>query len=380
MVREYKDPFTLDGRLQVVPGVSPRKVEAVRDLMEKHLAGNFIATATLHEALTTSDAIFNAAHLATLNFLPNYDEAPRMWSTVAGTRTVPDFKPATLYSLNRSWTDGTGASEVLSPTGGAPVVPEGAAYPYAYITGQNAQGGSVTKKGLKTDWTLEARINDGLGVLDELPGELVKVSLDTEEDEVFNALVPFARSTAAIKLAGGVVPGGATVPVNAPFSRDALTRALIEQSNRLINGRKVKVTGSQNLLVPTGQGIFVNFVLKQTFAEMQDGSFVFNIEGYNPLAGIDVVETDYLTGNEWLLVPKPGSTRRPVIDRLELRGYQTPQLFVDNHVGIPIGAASVSPFQGSFAADVITLKLRQFGGAAIWDAGQAIVYSSGAGV
>ena len=384
MAREYTDKFTLDGRVQVVPGVTQEKVGAVKGLMERHLRGDGIATATLREALTTSDAIFSAAHLTTLSFLPNYDEAPRQWRTVAGVKTVPDFRPATLFSLNRSWTDGNGASNVLSSGAngtrqGAPEIPEGTAYPYAYITGQNAQGGAVTKKGLKTDWTLEARINDGLGVLDELPGELTEVALDTEEEEVFNALVPFVRANASTQLDGGVVPGGGTVPANAPFSRDALTRAIIELSERLINGRKVRVTGGYNLLVPTGQGIFVQFILNQTFAEVQDGSFILNIEGYNPLAGVTAVETDYLSGTEWILLPKPGATRRPVVDRLELRGYQTPQLFVDNHVGIPIGSSSIRPFEGSFAADVITLKLRQFGGAAVWDQGQAIVYSEGDG-
>lgn len=384
MAREYKDTFTLDGRVEVVPGVTKRKVEAVQNLTERHLRGDRIASATLHEALTTSDAIFSAAHLATLNFLPNYDEAPREWRTVAGTRQVPDFRPATLYSLNRSWTDGNGDSNVLSNGAGgtrhgAPEIPEGTAYPYAYIGGQNAEGGAVTKKGLKTDWTLEARINDGVGVIDTLPGELNEVALDTEEEEVFLALTGFVRATASTQLAGGAVPTGGTVVANAPFSRDALIRAQIELSERVINGRKVRVTGGYNVLVPTGQGIFAQFVLNQTFAEVKDGNFVLNIEGYNPLAGITVVETDYLSGTEWILMPKPGATRRPVLDRLTLRGYETPQLFVDNHVGIPIGSSSIAPFEGSFAADVITLKLRQFGGAAVWDNGQAIVYSEGDG-
>lgn len=379
MAREYKDNFTLDGRLKVVPGVSKTKVAAVAEMTQRHLQGDRVASATLHEALTTSDAIFNAAHLATLNFLPNYDEAPREWRSVAGTRAVPDFRPATLYSLNRSWTDGNGESNVLSANGGAPVIPEGAAYPYAYVSGQNAQGGAVTKKGLKTDWTLEARINDGLGALDELPRELNEVALDTEEEEVFGALTSFVRANSTTELDGGLVPTGSTVLPNAPFSRDALIRAIIELSERTINGRKVRVSGGYNVIVPVGQGIFAQFILNQTFAEVKDGNFVLNIEGYNPLAGVSVVESDFVTGTEWILMPKPGATRRPVLDRLTLRGFETPQLFVDNHVGIPIGAASIAPFEGSFAADAITLKLRQFGGAAVWDQGQAIVYSTGAG-
>src|SRR5690242_13252467 len=101
-MKDYKNKFTLDGRLRPGLGVSERKVAAVRDLVERHLAGDFRASATLMEALTTSDAPFNLAYLATLNFVDNFDEADRSWSEIAGTREVPDFKPVTLYSLNRS--------------------------------------------------------------------------------------------------------------------------------------------------------------------------------------------------------------------------------------------------------------------------------------
>lgn len=375
---EYKNAFTLDGRLKPEPWVTPAKVQAARALMERHRAGDRIGSATLMEAMTTSDAVFNVAYLANLNFVPNYDEAPRVWRQVAGLRTVSDFRPATLYSLNASWTDGNGPTQVLGVHGEAPVVPEGAAYPYSYISGEVSSGSGVTKKGLKTDWTLEARINDGLGAIEDLPSQMLDVSLDTEESE---AMTPLAALVAAgtSSIAGGTTPTGATVPADAPMSRDALIRAIYEVSQRQINGRNIRVTGGWNLLVPIGVGVYAQFILNQTFAEVQDGSFVLNVNGYNPLAGITVVETEYLTGTEWALAPKPGATRRPVWERLQLRGFETPQVFVDNHTGNFVGGGAVSPFQGSFAADVITLKLRQFGGGVIWDNGAAIVTSDGTG-
>lgn len=386
--RTYKNPFTLDGRLRKVPGVSEAKVQAVATLFEAHRAGDRIATAKLQEALTSSDAIFNMAHLATLNFVPQYDEAERVWRNIAGTRTVPDFKPATLYTLNRSWTDGNGESSVLSEHGAAPVIPEGTAYPYAYISGEQAEGASIRKRGFKTDWTLEARINDGLGALDRLPGEMLEVSLDTEQADVFGALV--TQKTSLSNLDGGVVPGfptQVTVAANAPFSRDAVTRAIIELSEREIAGRKIQVTGGYNLLVPVGQALFVNYVLNQispavvnTNPAAGTAEIVYNIgAGYNPLANVTVVESEWVTGTQWYLVPKPGATRRPVLERLDLRGYQTPQLFVENLAGTFVGGGAVSPFEGSFDADVITLKLRQFGGGVLWDGGAGIVFSTGAG-
>lgn len=377
MAREYKDKFTLDGRLRPGGPVTARKVEAVKNLLEAHKRGDLVAGARLQEALTTSDAIFNLAYLANLNFLPNYDEAERNWRSVAGTRTVPDLKPVTLYSLSRNWTDGDGGSEVLSANGAAPVIPEGTAYPYAYISGEVAQGAGVVKRGFKTDWTLEARINDGLRALDELPSAMLEVALDTEEADVWGALTTQVGGSSALD--GGLVPTGATVLPNAPFSRDALIRAIIELSERTVNGRRVQVRGGYNVVVPVGQGVFAQFVLNQTFAEVKDGNFVLNIEGYNPLAGVSVVESEWVTGNNWYLLPKPGATRRPVLERLSLRGFEAPQLFVDNHTGNFVGGASVSPFEGSFAADVITLKLRQFGGGIVWDSGAAVIHSNGTG-
>ena len=383
---EYKNPFTLDGRLKQPVHVTEDKVAAVQSLLEAHLSGDRVKGAILHELLTTSDAIFNLAYLANLNFIPNYDEAPRNWTEIAGTRPVPDFRPATLYSINQSWTDGNGASNVLSDHGAAPVIPEGTAYPFAYISGEVQQGAGVTKKGLKTDWTLESRINDGLGAIEDLPGQLLQVSLDTEEEEVWGALT--TQLTSVSDLDGGVTPEGWTVPANGSLTRDALIQGMYEASQRTINGRNIVVTG-WNLIVPIGRAPYVNFILNQSFGGLvkdQNAAAgtaslqrLYQINGADPLAGINVIESEWVTGTAWMLVPKKGATRRPVLERLTLRGYETPQLFVDNHVGTAVGGGSISPFEGNFDADVITLKLRQFGGGIVWDGGVAIVRSTGAG-
>lgn len=381
----YKNLFTLDGRLRPGVGVSEKKVRAVQALLENGKQ-SLIARATLQEALTTSDAIFNLAYLANLNFVDNFDKAERSWSNIAGTRTVNDLRPATLYSLNRSWTDGTSGSQVLSPYGAAPTIPEGTAYPYAYISGDVAQGAGVTKKGFKTDWTLEARINDGLGVLDRLPQEMLEVSLDTEADEVWGALTTQAKGVLS-QIDGGTLPDGTVVPSNSPLTRGALIQAQIELGNRTVNGRRIQATGGFNLIVPVGKAIYANWILNQTLGNIVTNSnqaagtatteYVYAYNGPNQLAGITVVESERVTGTEWFLLPAKGSTRRPVLERLSLRGFETPFLAVENHAGIFTGGGAVSPFEGSFDADVITLKLRQFGGGVVWDGGAGVVYSKG---
>lgn len=379
--------FTAGGRLSVNPWVTPKKVEWVADRLSEARAGNKVSEARLLEALTTSEAPFALSHLANLQFLPNYDEAERTWKQIAGVREVPDLKPATLFSLNRSWTndaDGEEPSSVLGgkdPRFGAPDIPEGTAYPYAYISGEVSQGAGVRKTGFKTDWTLESRINDGLGVLEALPSEMLEVALDTEEADVYGALTTQGTG-AGSQLAGGLIPEGITVPANAAFSREALIRAIIELSERRVNGRLVGSSrNGYNLIVPVGQKIFVEFVLNNVRLDsQQDGLASYAITGYNPLANVSVVESEHVTGTEWFVLPKPGGLRRPVLERLELRGYKTPQLFVDNHVGQRLGGGQADVWEGSFDADVITLKLRMFGGGVVWDGGAGVLYSNGTGV
>ncbi len=374
----YKNPLTADGRLQKHPLVTAEKVKKVKNLTEAHLLGSKRATAELEEALTTSDLIFSFVQLANMNFLPQYDEAPRVWKQIAGVRTTPTLEKIRLYDMVWDDTDGNGKSNVLGAHGEAPTIPEGSAYPYVYVTTLADQSGSLTKKGFKTDWTLESRINDGMGMIDALPEMMRNAALDTEESEV---MTPFIAAGTA--LIGGPVPTGATVAPNAPLSRDALIRAQIELSERTVNGRKIVVNGGYNLLVPAGQGIFANFILNQTltgFERGTDPNWIYQINGsYNPLANIAVIETDWLSGSAWKLAPKPGATRRPTIDRLELRGYTTPQLFVENAAGLILGGGQASPNEGSFANDSITLKLRQFGGGIVYDGGVNILNSNGTG-
>lgn len=380
MAKQYNDWFTLDGRLRPAAGVTKRKVEAVRDLADRALKGSSIALGTLKEAVTTSDASLNLAHLVNIDTLPLLDEAPRLWNQVAGTRGVSDFRPAVLYTLSQEWEDGVlgdGDPRHVSPT-----VPEGAPYPHAFLSGEEGQNASVKKRGFKTRFTFEAWKNDALGVLRALPDQMREVALDTEEYEVFSALI--SGVGAGQQLDGGTVPTGGTVVANAPLSRDALIRAQIELGARTISGRRIPVPSGFNLIVAPGQSIFANFILNQTLAGLNTNpasgtpEYVYQINGYNPLANITVLESEYVTGAAWYLVPKPGTTRRPVIDRLTLIGYEQPELRVENLTGSYVSGGVVSPFEGDFDTDSASFRLRQIGGAVVWTP-DYIVWSTGAG-
>lgn len=378
---EYKDKFTLDKRLKAPLGVTERKVQRMKHLVEATLGGSFEARGQLQEVMSSTDAIFNYAHLLNINLLPQYDALEPTWRQIAGTRTVQDFRPAVLWSLVSRWNEverqGKDPAVNNAPHGIAPIVPEGSVYPKAYMSGDESQAGGIQKRGFTTDFTFEAFINDAVGFIQALPSEMLAVASDTQDYDTYQALITGVDDT--VQLQGGVTPDGATVLPNSKASRAAIIRAIYELSQRKINNRYVKVTGGYNLIVPVGQAEFVKFWLNQSIAEIQNGSLELTVTGYNPLANVDVVETEWVTGDEWYLLPKPGSTRRPVLEYGFLVGHTDPEVRIDGAQGSYVGGAGVSPFEGSFENDSTSFRMRQIGGGILWEQ-RLVVWSDGTGV
>lgn len=382
MTIEYTDKFTMDGRLHLHPSVSKAKVAAVRELYNKAKTGNRIAAATLMETITTSDAIFNMAHLINLQVLPQFDELPRTWSQIASVREVPDFRPVVLQGLfgefegleRQGSVTGVGYN---NPEGIAPVVPETAPYPYAVLGEDESDYGKINKRGFKVGWSWEARINDrGTDFFSRIPGEMLNVALDTEEWLVYDALITGTDSGS--QLAGGTIYTGETVAANQVFSRNALVRAIFELSQRTVNGRNVVVNGGYNLIVPLGTSDAVKFAINGSLFEIQDGSFsLANSWLTDGVASTTVIESQYVTGTNWYLLPKPGAVRRPTLELGRLQGYTTPELRVNNVTGNYAGGGAVSPFEGSFDNDTIDFRLRYPVGGLNWD-DTYVVWSTGA--
>lgn len=373
---EYKNQFTLDGLVKPALGVSEEKVEATRELVELTMQGDRIAKGTLEEAMVSTDAVFNVAHLASLNVLADFPEEERKWSQIATTRTVQDFRPVTLYTLRPDWSAG-GTIGGGDPRFVAPRIPEAANYPYAYLEQEvNQQQGGVVKRGFKTGFTFEAFINDSIGFLQALPESMKQIALDTEEWEVFNALITGVGATE--QLDGGAIPDGTeTVAPNAKFSRAALIRAMIELSERTINGRKVEVSGGYKLLIPSGQRLWVEFIINSVSLEgFGDGPFNFTINGYNPLSDITVIESEFIPAEAWYLIPNANQARRPILELLRLVGHEVPELRVQGNTGTYVGGGAVSPFEGSFDNDTADFRLRMFSKGVLWTK-ELIVWSDG---
>ena len=374
--------FTLQGRLKAAPGVTPEKVGALRQLVDETMAGDRQSRGTLEEAMVYTDAVYNLAYLTELNVLSDFpDIENRNWSSLATTRTVSDFRPVTLFSLRPDWS-ANGTLGDGDPVFVAPRIPEGALYPYAYMEQESSQQvGGIIKRGFKTGFTFESFINDSIGFLQALPEHMKNIALDTDEWEVFNALLTGVG--AGQKLAGGKVPfgeTGETVLPNAPISRNALVRAMIELGQRQIAGRNVVVSGGWTLLIPAGQRMWVEYIINNIVGPTgyEDGSATFLINGYNPLAGIEIVESEFITGTNWFLVPKANQARRPVLELLRLVGHEAPELRVQGNTGTYEGGGAVSPFEGSFDNDTADFRLRMFTKGILWTP-ELIVWSTGSG-
>lgn len=364
---EYSDILTLDGRIKAAhPSVTRKKLDATKTLLEKALRGDHIAAGTLQEVMTTSDLQFNMAHLVSAELIPQFEEAPREWSKIATTRVVKSFDSVKLYGLF-----GDLAGPGIRQGGGAVRVPEAAPYVYTTITGQESFYKKIAKNGFKFGYSWEARVNDVEGFFANLPSELLGVSVDTEEAEVFDALIEgMLAAGAAYQLQGGTTPDGAVVKPNSKLVPAAIWQAVLELQNRTVNGRKVGAVSGYNVIVPTGRKAFIDWELQRTVIAIQDGSVTYGPSSDSTLNNVTVIESDKIgltDPDEWYILPKPGTLRRPVLELARLRGYEAPELRVENAAGNYFGGGAVSPFEGNFTNDTIDYRLRYVAGGLMWD-------------
>lgn len=382
--KTYKNPYTLDGRLEYDKSqlVSEAKVKYTENLVTKMLRGDKTAKGTFEALITTSELSANLAHLTNAAVLPQIDELELVGDQIAGTRTVGDFRNNYLYTPNL--TNAAGTVGVGGKTGKAsgtldhlPTVPEGTPYPETNFSGELIEGSQIVKRGVGIGITWEALQNDSTGIVAAIPNLFRSLAQNTLEYEVFNALTTASGVTT---LASGTSVDGTTTVANAPLSRASLANAIGQLKKAVVDNYGETPRGGFNLVVAVGQAELANFLINSlSLTEIKEGSNnTLSVNGYNPLAGITVIESGYVTGTAWYLLPKKGTTVRPVIERLTLAGHEAVDLRVENLSGVYVGGGQVEPFEGSFTADTARWRARIVTKGVAWSP-KAILKSTGAG-
>lgn len=374
LLEAYDDQFTLDGRIKPQHGVTAESVKRAMRLLEAAKRSR-VEEARVAELFTTSDLGFSVAHLASVNLIPQLDEELKSIEGLAGTRTVKDLNPVVLRGLIGSGGfEGAGVDQY----GAAAIVPEGT--PFPIVTAQSTEESywsQVVKRGVAFGVSVESLINDLLGELERLPEQLLAIVVDSVYADFFAALLSASKELEVVTL-----PDGTTTVVNAPLSSEGIIAATVALENRTINGRKIGRVNDVNVVIPTGMARFLEYDLAQfgRVISVQDGSLTLGpdreIQALMPR--LNIVESDRVTGTNWYLYPKPGTTKRPVIETLKVRGFEAPEVRFHSDSGQILGG-NVSGFRaGSFDADVSRLRLRFFGGSVLWD-DTYVVHSEGDG-
>lgn len=374
---------TFGGRLHPHRSVTEAKSQRVHQLYQEAKRGSRVSLGTLQEALSTSDALYALAYNANVRNLPEYDRKERQWRKIAQPYGVENFKKVTYGGLQVNFEDlqyGSGTPGI------APVIPEGAEYPHALKWTEQELDARLKTRGFKAKVTRQEIINDTLGVISRLPQEMLEVGYDTEEFVVFNSLVQGAGGSS--QLAGGTIPeAGVVVAANAKLSQYSLIQGLIEIGKRRIGGRAVPIAPAYHLVVATGQGISAEYALRKDITNIRvdiGGGVALDSNPVFPeLLGRvkSVIESDAVATDAWYLVPEAGSTRLPSLLKLELIGFETPEIFVKSNAHAVPGASfdQFGLLEFQFEDDATHLKLRHDIEGALLTQDQ-IVWSSGAGL
>lgn len=373
--------LTAGGRLNVHPLVEERKVAHLAEIVEGCRLGGYAgqrARTDLAETLSTSDAPFSFAHLINLRNLPRYDEAVTIWRQIATTEEAPDFRPVSFYNLKARF-DNLQYGKDNDGNLVAPHVAELDTYQYAFGYVEESAQVATEKRGFKWGVSLERVVNDPTRAYRDVPEDMLRVGIATDEFVVIRALRQGV--TAASQFAGGTdYITGTVVPANAPASAPALRVALRNAGQRTdAEGNRIPLASRYYVVVATGEkdGLDWDLSLARGIATVTDNNVEYRVpgDGLGRIAG--VLESEYVAPGEWYLVPAAGEGRRPSLVRVTLQGYSAPEVYVSGSPIPVLGGASANPFQAfSWDNDSTDFKFRQFTNGGLISEDQ-IVWSAG---
>lgn len=355
-----------------------RKFQAMQELLNGTFAGNGQAAALLKEHLISGDdSIFAFTASVAAHTIPMFEKAERQWKKVADVHAYQSFETPKKYL-----SDGV-ISGLTRPDGNpadvAPIVPEGTPYPYFTLKGERLEGGSLHKRGVRHSISWEAlNTPDFVDYVEKIPSAMVEAFLNAEEFEVFSALTGSVQAKHQLQ-AGKNPVTDATVRKNAKLTLDSLTQAIMQLSQRKIDGRKPQIN-AYTLVVPQGTADVTEMLLSSlSLNKVNAGTLEFNVNNYRPLAKLrNIVDApeNLVPEDHWYLLPAPGG-KRPVIELMKLRGHEQVDIRLSGVQGVTLGGSRVGPFEGTFNTDDVEIRGRYPLGGANWTP-DLVLYSTGA--
>lgn len=330
---------------------NPRRRAAALEahrMLDAAWAGDRVATMKVNEAITTSDLFRDAVgQVMDVEMVQAYQTVTPQWDKIAKRTTTRNFKPKTLRSL-------------LGTNYSLPKVPEHTPYPVAPgITREDSQI-RVAKFGERYGYTLEARINDEIGELQETPAQWADIARRTEDDALLDLLAnPVTGAPNTAVFTGGKLGTGA---LNATNLEAALNNLVVKRDT---SGRLL-VAPTLQLVVGPALQFTAQRVLDTTEVEitMPDGT---KVRQPNPFRGrVTLTVMPNLPGTAWFILPVPTSPK-PAFHVGFLAGYETPDLRQKADQGTSISGSAIAANEGSFDDDTIWFRCRHVVGAAAGD-------------
>jgi hypothetical protein len=354
------------------------------------------------ETVTTGDSfIFNLAQyvgLAVDEELENTVEADAL--AIAPTETRPDFDNIKEVTLTPIEVSGLDRQDQQNPGYELPERAEGAPFAEFQLSASEIAGGeSLGIYGARFNITLEAIARDAGVIVPKIPSLALQAATDTIQGNTWRKIVAPLTDT-NYQLKAGTNIDDSTVVANAKLSLAAVNQAIYQVRNRVdpaTSGRyERKVTVSSFvLLVPKGSKDVAEFLVRgQRFVDRQitNGSVTDRYERTPIGTGLldlsnsisDIVETDFLTGSQWGLVPAKGATAKNYVSWNVLAAAPAPEVRVQGaaFAGERISGTSLDAgvFGGaSFDTDTASLRVKQYG-RAILEHPEYAIFSLGTGV
>lgn len=346
--------------------LSEAHVAEAAKLMGKAFKGDRWSMLRLTEAMSTDDFRVAAFEVIDREMLTRYQDLPATWTEYAHRTTVRDFKPKKLVDL-------------LGGRAGLDPVPERTEYPARKVSKALYQL-AVSKFGGRFQISWESIINDELGEIQEMPGNLAIAARDTESRAAAGLLTDGSGPNDAYFNAtawgrtydeeAGTWSGGSSnlMSGNPALTVDSLTTALNAISQRRDLENRPIVVQAYKLVVPPALEFTARKILDATEIRVTQGSNLV-IMG-NWIAGkvklvvdpwLPVLDLGANVATTWYLVPDP-TVARPALHIGFLRGHETPDLRLKADAGNRVGGGPVAPEEGSFDADDIQYRVRHIVG------------------